>query len=59
MKQFTFTHKNTSDVFITNAIDFNEAEFTLKTVLIDVYGWRVNDEEGLDEDDDEENALFI
>ena len=54
MKRFTFTHKNTGDVFITNAIDFTEAEFILKTTLMDVYGWRVDDEEGEDE-----NALFI
>ena len=54
MKTFTFTHKNTGDVFITDAIDFEEAEFTLKNILIDTYGWRVDDEEGEDE-----NALFI
>ena len=54
MRTFTFTHKNTGDVFITEADDFDEAEVILKNTLIDTYGWRVDDEEGEDE-----NALFI
>lgn len=54
MRTFTFTHKNTGNVFITKAENFEEADNTIYEVMHEIEGWVVDNEEGEDE-----NALFI
>ena len=49
MRTFTFTHKNTGNIFTTSAENLEEAEYNLYDTIRDNYGWRVDDEEGEDE----------
>lgn len=51
MKTFIFTQKNSSISITISAENFEEAEEILNDTVKDNYGWRVNDEEGEDEDD--------
>ena len=50
MKTFTFYQKNSSVVLIISAKTFTDAEYELMTIVKDMYGWRVEDEEGEDEE---------
>lgn len=51
MRTFVFTQKNSSLVIVVSAKDFTEAEQILDNTVKDNYGWRVDNEEG--EEDDE------
>lgn len=51
MKTFIFCQKNSSAILTLSAPNFDEAEALLAEEVKDVYGWRVNDEDGEDEDE--------
>jgi hypothetical protein len=51
MKTFTFVQKNSSAIIVLSAPNFDEAEVLLAEEVKDVYGWRVDDEEGEDEEE--------
>jgi hypothetical protein len=50
MKTFRFYQKNSSACLSLSAPNFDEAEVELGYVVKDVYGWRVDDEDGEDDD---------
>ena len=50
MKTFIFTQKNSSATIVLSAENFEEALKELEDHTEDTYGWRVEDEEGEDED---------
>jgi len=54
MKTFKFYAKNSSAVVILSAPNFDMAEKELFETVISQYGWRVENEEGEDEDMGEE-----
>lgn len=55
MKTFHFCQKNSSVIVTLSATDFEEAEQELFNTVKDDYGWRVEDEDGEDEDWDEDH----
>lgn len=50
MKTFVFIHKNTSAVLTFSAEDFTDAEEILDMMVIESSLWRVENEEGTDEE---------
>lgn len=56
MKTFVFTQKNSGVVIVITAEDFTEAEQILNDTVKDNYGWRVDNEEG-EEDDETASCL--
>ena len=53
MRVFTFYQKNSSAILTLSADTLEEAEKELKEIVEDDYGWRVDDEEGEDPDEDQ------
>ena len=51
MKTFMFYQKNSSACLTISALTFEEAETELCELVKDIYGWRVEDEDGEDEDE--------
>jgi hypothetical protein len=50
MKTFVFHQKNGNASVILSAENFKEAELALFDIVKSDYGWRVEDEDGEDED---------
>lgn len=53
MKTFTFYQKNSSVIITLSAPNFEEAEELLFETVKSDYGWRVDDEDGESEDEEE------
>lgn len=52
MKTYTFYQKNSSAILTLTANTFEEAEEELKEIVKSTYGWRVEDEEGEEKDEE-------
>lgn len=53
MKTFNFYHKNLPMYMSISAETFRDAEVMLEEMIVDMYGWRCDNEEGEGEEDED------